>query len=296
MKQQEIADYEKAGKIAKLVVAYSKELIKPEMLLLEIAQKIHTKIIELGGKPAFPVNLSIDDVAAHYHPILGDETKATGLLKVDIGVHINGFVADTAFSIDLTPNQQHKEMIEANEKALDDALKIIDKDPTYNQIGETIQTTIKEARFSPVVNLSGHGLEQYEVHAGDNIPNYANGNGNKFPSGAYAIEPFVTTGDGKIYEGPSGNIYALIDPKNVRSPKSREILNYIIEEYQTLPFSLREMQEKFGPLARLCIKQMVQEEILHEFSQLIEISHKPVSQSEHTFIKDKTGKIIITTK
>ena len=296
MEKQEIQDYKKAGEVSIEVRKYAKELIKPGMPLLEIAQKIHKKIEELGAKPAFPVNLSIDDVAAHYHPFLGDETKATGLLKIDVGVHVNGFIADTAFSMDLTEDKRYKKMIEANEKALDNALKLLDKNPTYNEIGKIIQSTIEDEGFSPVVNLSGHGLEQYEIHIGDNIPNYANGNENRFVEGGYAIEPFATTGDGKIYEGGPSNIYSLINPKNVRSDKAREILDYIMDEYKTLPFSLREIQEKFGVFARLAIKQMVQEGILHEFSQLIEVSHKPVSQAEHTFIKDSSGKIIITTK
>ena len=295
MQESEIQDYKKAGQIAKEVAAYAKSIIKADIPLLEIAQKIHKEIQKQGAKPAFPVNLSINEIAAHYHPTIDDETKAQGLLKIDLGIHINGFIADTAFTIDLTSNNEHKEMIQANQQALDNALKIIKDNPTLNEIGKTIQETIEEKGFSPVVNLSGHGLEQHEIHAGITIPNYANDNDNKIKPGAYAIEPFATTGQGRIYEGPSSNIYALINPKNVRSPKAREILEYVTEEYKTLPFSLREMQEKFGPMARLAIKQMVQEDILHEFPQLIEKSHKPVSQAEHTFIKtDK--EIIVTTK
>jgi len=295
MNQQEISDYKKAGEIAKKVVAYAKELIKPEMPLLEIAQKIHKEIEKQGAKSAFPVNLSIDDIAAHYHPFSGDETLATGLLKIDIGIHIKGFIADTAFSIDLTPDNKHKEMIKANEEALTNALSILSKNPTLNDIGEAIQKTIEDAGFSPIVNLSGHGLEKYEIHSGITIPNYANENPNTLEQGAYAIEPFATTGEGKIYEGPSGNIYALINPKNTRNSTAKEILEYVMEKYKTLPFSLREMQEKFGPMSRIAIRQMVQEGILHEFPQLIEQSHKPVSQAEHTFIKSNK-EIIITTK
>ena len=297
MEKQELSDYQKAGEIAKQITAYAREIIKPDTLLIEIAQKIHKEIEKLGAKAAFPVNLSIDDVAAHYHPTLNDETKASGLIKVDIGIHINGFIADTAFTIDLTKDNEHKELIQASEKALDSALNLLKKNPdsTLNQIGETIQKTIEEQGFSPIINLSGHGLEQYEIHAPPTIPNYASGNNDKLNPGAYAIEPFATTGQGKIYEGQGSNIFVVVSPKNTRNNTAREILDYVMEEYQTLPFSLREMQEKFGPMARLAIRQMVQEDILHEFPQLIEISHKPVSQAEHSFIQDKEG-IIITTK
>jgi methionyl aminopeptidase len=297
MDKQELEDYKKAGKISVEIKKYAREIIKPNTLLLEIAEKIHKKIEKLGAIPAFPVNLSIDDIAAHYHPTLNDETKATGLLKIDIGIQINGFIADTAFSIDLTPDQKHKELIKASEQALENALKNLEENPdlTLNEIGKTIHKTIGNKKFSPITNLSGHGLEKYEIHSSPTIPNYANGNDQILESGAYAIEPFATTGQGKIYEGPGSNIFSLINQKNTRNPTARKILKYVAEKYKTLPFSLREIQEKFGAMSGLAIKQMTQEEILHEFSQLIEKSHEPVSQAEHTFIKTDKG-IIITTK
>src|SRR3989344_550461 len=181
MDTKEIANYKEAGEIAKQVVAYAKGIIKPNMLLLEIAEKIHGKIEYLGAIPAFPVNLAINDIAAHYHPILEDETKAQGLLKVDIGVHVDGYIADTAFSLDLTPNKKYKPLIEASEQALENALKKLEKNPdlTLNEIGKTIQETIEKKGFSPIINLSGHSLNPYNLHSGITIPNYANGSKNK---------------------------------------------------------------------------------------------------------------------
>jgi len=295
MDNKQLQSYKQAGQIAKQVIAYAKELIKPNMPLLEIAQKIDAKIYELGGQLAFPVNLSINEIAAHYHPTLEDETKAQGLLKVDIGVHINGFIADTAFSLDLTPNNQHKELIQASEQALENSLKLLNKNPTLNEIGETIQQTIEEKNFSAIINLSGHSLNQFDLHSGTTIPNYANNNNNKLEPGAYAIEPFATTGQGKIYEGGSSNIYAIINKKNPRSPTARKILNYVWEKYQTLPFSLREIQEKFGPMSKISLKQLEQADIIKSFPQLIEKSHEPVSQAEHTVIKTNKW-IVVTTR
>jgi len=296
MQKQEIESYEKAGKIAKELRKFVKDLVKPRMPLLEIAQKVHKEIEKLGAEPAFPVNLSIDDIAAHYHPSIDDETKAEGLLKIDIGIHVNGFIADTALSIDLTKDKKHTDLIKASEQAVENALKLQDKNPTLHEIGEEIQKTIEDKGFSPIINLSGHSLDKYTIHAGITIPNYGNNNNNKLKPGAYAIEPFATTGEGKIYEGPPGNIYAIVNPKNTRSPTARKILDYAMKKYQTLPFSLREIQEKFGPMTRLAIKELENQNIIHSYSQLIEKSHQPVSQAEHTFIKDKNNKIIVTTK
>jgi len=295
MDKEEIEKYKKAGEISKQIKEFTRKIIKKDMLLVDIAKKIEDKIIELGGMPAFPVNLSIDDIAAHYHPTLGDTTTAQGLLKIDMGIHIDGFIADSAISIDLTDNKEHKKLIEATENALKFALELQEKNPTLNDTGKIIQEKIEEDGFSAITNLSGHSLERYEIHAGITIPNCANNSQKKLQEGAYAIEPFATTGKGSIYEGPAGNIYAIENLKNTRNPTARKILDYIWGKNKQLPFSAREIEEKFGKMSRLALRELVQQGILHSFNQLIEISHKPIAQAEHTFLKTKEGKIIVTT-
>ena len=104
---RDIETLKKVGKIASETIKYAKSFIKPGMPLLEIAEKIESKIIELGGKPAFPCNLSINEIAAHYTPSYNDTEIAHGLLKVDLGVHISGLVADTAFSLDLENSDEN---------------------------------------------------------------------------------------------------------------------------------------------------------------------------------------------
>lgn len=288
--------YIKAGKIAQELRRFTREIVKKGIRLTDIAKMIHDKTESLGADPAFPVNLSIDDVAAHYHPTLEDETIAQGLLKIDIGVHIDGFIADTALTIDLTDENIHKGLIDAAEAALKDAIKTLDSDPDLDKIGEAISDAITKKGFQPITNLSGHGLDRYQIHSGITIPNYANQSNIRLQEDqAYAIEPFATTGVGKIHEGPSSNIYCITDPKNTRSPSARKILEFVWNKYQTLPFSLRELQEKFGNIARLAIRELKNNGIVHEFPQLIEDSHAPVAQAEHTFIKTSSG-IIVTTK
>jgi methionyl aminopeptidase len=295
MEEKDIEKYKRAGQIAIEVKEYVRDIVKNGMSIVELAQKIEKKIYDLGGKPAFPVSLSSDDIAAHFHPTLDDDIKAQGLLKVDLGVHVDGCIADTAISIDLTPDNKHKRLIEAAEAALENALELLSKDPTYNDIGKKIQETIEGKGFSPIINLSGHSIDKYEIHAGKTIPNYANGNENKLEDGVYAVEPFSTSGDGKIYEGQTGNVYSLIEAKNIRSPKAREILDYILEEKKTLPFCLREIQEKFGSMARLAIKELINQGVIRDYGMLIEKGHGPVAQAEHTFIK-LDNEIIVTTR
>jgi methionyl aminopeptidase len=285
----------KAGKIASEVREYAKSIIKKEMPLLEIAEKIENKIIELGGKPAFPTNLSINEIAAHYTPSYDDKTLATGLLKIDFGVHIDGQLADTAFSLDLENSDENKKLIEAAETALENAIKISKPETTLSQIGKIIQETIESRGFSPIINLSGHSMEEYELHSGITIPNINNNQETPLEQGLFAIEPFATTGNGRVNDSKPSGIYMLINEKNIRSQLSREILEFIEENYSTLPFCSRWLIKKFGTKALFALKQLEDNDNLHQFPQLVESSRNKVSQAEHTLLITKDN-VIVTTR
>ena len=137
-----LEDYQKAGQISKTVKEYAKTIIKDGVLLVEIAEKIESKILEMGGEIGFPVNLSIDDVAAHYTPSMRDDKKASGLIKIDVGVEINGCIADSAFSMDLTSDKKYTKLIDASEQALKKAIEYVQKNKEksiISNIGKEIQ-------------------------------------------------------------------------------------------------------------------------------------------------------------
>jgi methionyl aminopeptidase len=276
----------KAGEISVKAKEYAKSIIKPNTPLLEIAEKIEDKIISLGAKPAFPTNLSINEIAAHYTPSYNDETKANGLLKVDLGVEINGWIADTAFSIDLENSSENKKLIEASEMALKHAIQKVESKSSLGEIGKAIQEAIESYKFSPIINLTGHEMNKYDLHSGLSILNIDNKSTEKLKKGVYAIEPFATKGDGKVYEGKPSGIYVIQDDKNIRSPEARKILNFVIEEYQTLPFCSRWLVKKFGAKSLFALKQLEENGNLHQYPHLVESSHNKVSQAEHTILID----------
>lgn len=293
MENQKIIE---AGRIAFEIKKSIKSQIKKGMPLLEIAENIESKIIEYRGKPAFPTNLSINEIAAHYTPSYNDETLAHGLLKVDFGVSMDGWISDTAFSIDLENSEENKKLIEASEKALKEAEETISKGVAVSEIGKKIQKAIEFYGFSPIINLSGHQIEQYDLHAGLSIPNIDDKRKTKITPGLYAIEPFATNGNGKVNDGKLSGIYSLIDCKNVRNPTAREILEYIAEEYQQLPFCTRWLVKKFGTRALIGLKQLEQNGNLHQYSQLIESGKGIVAQSENTVLIKENGEKIVTTR
>jgi methionyl aminopeptidase len=285
-----------AGKIAQDIKEYIKPFVKKGTPLLEIAEKIESKIHELKGKPAFPTNLSINEIAAHYTPSYDDETLAHGLLKVDFGVQIDGWISDTAFSVDLENSKENKKLIEASEKALEKAETTIKNKISVNEIGKAIQKEIESHGFSPIINLSGHQIEQYNLHAGLSIPNIDDKRSSIINSGLYAIEPFATNGSGKVKDGRPSGIYSLIEYKNIRNSSAREILEYIAEEYKELPFCSRWLVKKFGTKALIALSQLEQNGNLHQYAQLVESGKGIVAQTENTILIKENGEKIITTR
>jgi len=284
-----------AGKIASQVKEYARLIIKPGMPLIEIVEKIESKIIKLGGKPAFPTNLSINNIAAHYTPSYDGKTLAYGLLKIDLGVHIDGWIADTAFSMDLENNEENKKLIEASKTALDKAIEIAKLNTNLSEIGKIIQETIESSGFSPIINLSGHSMKQYELHSGMTVPNIDDSKNVVLKPGVYAIEPFSTTGSGKVHDGKPSGIYALINQQIPRSQNAREVLQFIKKEYDTLPFCSRWIFKKFKAKGLFALKQLEDNNNLHQFPQLVESQQSKIAQTEHTILVEE-DKVIVTTE
>lgn len=295
MEQKELLKWREVGKIGAQVLTYAKKIIKPETLLVEIAEKVEAKISDFKAKSAFPINLSINEIAAHSSPGYNDTTKAEGLLKVDVGINIDGYISDTAITIDLTPEQKYKDLILASEYALKETIKAIRPGIMLMEIGKVIQTVIATYNFAPIVNLSGHEIKKGLLHAGLTIPNYDNGNTTKLKEGMIlAIEPFATTGQGIVQDGKPSGIYKFQERHNVRDMESRKILNFIEKEYHELPFSSRWLVKTFGTRALLSLRLLEQASTLHQFKQLVERTKAPVSQAEHTIVVTEKGCEILT--
>ncbi|MFH1224901.1 MAG: type II methionyl aminopeptidase [Candidatus Diapherotrites archaeon] len=290
MDKREAEKYIKAGKILAQVRDKAKKSIKTGEKLLDIAERIEQGITALdkSAKPAFPVNLSKNNYAAHYTPASGDETllEEGDVLKVDIGVHIDGYVADCAFTVDLSGG--HAKMVEAAESALENAVSVAKPGAALSKIGAEIEKTITSYGFKPVQNLSGHTLEQYVQHAPPSIPNIETRDGRALEDGTcIAIEPFATDGRGMIREGVQAEIFQIEDVVPVRSPYARQILEFIDAEYQTLPFAQRWLEKGLG-LSEFALKvglrELIQRKCIRAFPILHEDEGKFVTQAETSLL------------
>lgn len=285
----------KAGKIAGQAISYSKTLIKPDASVLDVCNKVEQKIKDLGGELAFPTQISLNDVAAHFCPASDDKTVFTNqTAKIDLGVHIDGWIGDTALTIDLSG--ENGDLVKASKEALNNALKLVKPGIKLREVGKEIHETITSHGFSPVRNLSGHGLDEYQIHTKPSVPNYDNGDETELKEGqVIAIEPFATNGAGVVYESSNATIFSLANKRPVRMPIVRKVLNEI-EKFNELPFTSRWLENKFSHAqVRLALNQLLKMEIIKEYPPLIDKNHGLVSQAEHSLVvKDKP--IILTTR
>ncbi|MCH8003297.1 MAG: type II methionyl aminopeptidase [Nanoarchaeota archaeon] len=294
MDKEEIEKYKQAGKIAAQIREYGKGLVIKNTSMIDVLDKIEEKIQELGGKPAFPAQISCNHIAAHYCPDDEDKTIFSDqLVCLDVGVHVDGFIGDTAVTVDLSG--KYSDLIKAAEEALDNAVKIIKPGITLGEIGKVIQETIQNYNFAPVKNLSGHGLGKYEVHTKPNIPNFDNGDKTKIDKGmVFAVEPFASTGAGIVQDSGTATVFELSNKKPVRNPITRQVLKEI-EGYDNLPFTTRWLTRKFGGKAKYALKEMGQLGMLHAHPPLADKDKGMISQAEHSILIDDDGSVVVLT-
>ncbi|HJR85092.1 MAG TPA: type II methionyl aminopeptidase [Nitrososphaeraceae archaeon] len=292
-------NYIKAGKIASEVREYARTEDHTGRTLSEICNDVENEIIKRGGEPAFPVNVSLNEIAAHYTAEPNDPTivKNSDVLKIDVGVHIDGYIADTAVTVSF--DSKYQDLIDIAQRALDEAIGIARSNTRVSDIGRIIEKTITKYGCKPIQNLSGHSLERYTIHAGKSIPNiWTIGHSfNLSVDNVYAIEPFVTTKDGQgiVYEGKIKNIFGIASRKRTKDQVTDEFLEYLWNKFKTLPFALRwvvndyEEKEALSLLGTLLKKKNV-----HAYPILVEGANRIVVQAEHTIIPQESNTITIT--
>ena len=302
MEEEYVTYYVKAGEIAFRVKDYVRRYVKPGMKLVDIANSVESLIRDLGGEPAFPLNISINYVAAH-RTALADDPEVIpedSVVKVDIGVHVNGYIADTA--ITLVFNDKYLEMAEVNKEALYRALRSLKPGMRFSDLGGIIEGIVRRRRFKVIKNLTGHSLGRYLIHAGEVVPNYRDPLAlGRFRVGrAYAIEPFVTNGKGYVREVRTEiQIYALkshdISAKELSNDEAL-LISYIKERFRTLPFCERWLVSVISDLGRLrrLLESLSSKGFLFKYPVLVEAGKGFVTQFEETVLLTTEGVLVTT--
>jgi len=287
-----------AGKIAREVREEMKKTVREGMPVIDLCEKAESLIREKGGKPAFPCNVSVNEIAAHYTSPPQDKRTIpeNSIVKIDIGVHVDGYIADTAVTVCFDP--EYDDLVRTAEEALKRAVQILRPGLSVSRFGSTIQKAIKTRGFKPISNLTGHLIGRYVIHAGKSLPNVFHISTSRVKLGEiYGVEPFVTVAEavGKVESGKEAHIFRFSKHKSLRDPYAKQLLTHIKKNFQTLPFTERWLQ---GCVPHNCYKtafsELLSSKTLMSYPVFIEASRKPVAQAEHTVLVVSDGCIVLT--
>jgi methionyl aminopeptidase len=275
-KKHKIESLTKAGKIAQEVKKYIKPKIQIGTKVLNLIENTEKKIVELDGGWAFPVNVSINNIAAHYtSPIKDDDLtiKEGDIVKIDLGVHVDGYIVDTAFTISFN-----------DEKSLENNTK---------ELGKKIEDIVKGFKFNPIKELGGHQIERWTVHGKKRLPELGAQGGDIMEEGeVFAIEIFASTGEGTVHNTKYSYIYEL-NPYAGRVPlrrkTSKQILGHINKNYKTLPFAERWLAKDFRMGVMFGLQELVQQGKIQVHYVLAEQKGEFVAQSEQTILITEDG-------
>jgi methionyl aminopeptidase len=295
---QALESFRKSGEIVARLRKEVPSIATPGVAAIKICDDLEQKMRDHGGKPAFPVNVGINEVAAHYTSPPGDALTipAGCLAKIDFGVQIDGYVTDTSVTVCFEPKFQP--LVQASDEALANAIRAFRPGVKLSEIGRVIQSSIQKFGLRPISNLTGHKIERFTIHAGKSVPNVSGMNGAKIEEGeVYAIEPFVTLAKaaGAVVNGSSAYIYRFVKPKGPTLDESKKVLEYIQANFSTLPFASRWLGAAFErETAKKALYDLIKHKCVSAYPVLVEQTSSPVAQSEHTVLVDHDKSTILT--
>jgi len=296
--KDELEAYRRGGQIISELRKIVPTYVHEGGLVRELCERVEAEIVALGGWPAFPCNVGINEVAAHYTSPSDDTTilSRDSVVKVDFGVHIDGYINDTAVTVSLSP--LYRSMIEIAEEALRAGIERIAHGVKFSDVGEQIQKVIAQYGCRPIRNLTGHKVERFTIHAGKSVPNVAGPALGRFEAGeVYAIEPFVTVKEaaGRVEDTDRAFIYRAVREKGVRSEHAKKILEHVRRTYRTLPFASRWLYSSLGKtVVDSGFPEAIKAKCITGYPVLVEATGKIVTQAEHTLIVKENGCEVLT--
>jgi methionyl aminopeptidase len=253
----------------------------------DVAEAIESYIRSQGAEPAFPANLSRNDEAAHFTPPPEDEATllAGDVLKVDVGAHLDGAIADTATTVEVGGSSRHENLIRASRDAVEAAIAEVRAGGSVDSLSRAIEKAAHARGLKPIHNLSGHTIQRYLLHAGKSIPNVGGLSSDRLEEGeVVAIEPFVTNGEGAIENGPFGHIVRFRKDPGLSDPS----LARLFARFRTLPFTARWVDEADRAVLSRARKQ------LQTYPVFVEAGRGLVAQAEHTVLVTTDGAEVLT--
>ena len=285
---EDLDRWREAGRISGEARRLGARALAPGARRKDVAEAIESFIRSKGAEPAFPANLSRGNEAAHFTPSPTDDVtfEEGDLVKVDVGAHIDGAIADTAETVEVGGTRRFENLRRAAEDAVRAGVQQVRAGGAVDAVSRAVEKAIHDRGFKPIVDLTGHSIERYLLHAGKSVPNVGGLTGERFVEGEIvAIEPFATNGAGHIQNGPFGNIVRFRRDPGQADP----VIARLFQRFRTLPFTARwaTTPEEAAALTRA-------RRLLQLYPVFVETGGGHVAQAEHTVLVRDGGVDVLT--
>ncbi len=205
----QIRGIRRAARAARSVLDFIGQYVVPGVSTGELNQLIERFITEeLKGRPTFkgyrgfPASacISINNEVVHGIPSEKRVIKEVDLVKIDVGVTLNGFVGDVADTFpvgQISPGAAL--LVKATRQSLFEAVKVMKPGARLSDIGHAVESHVARFGFSPVRELAGHGVG-LRLHEDPLVPNYGRPGAGPIlrPGMTFAIEPMINAGSWKV--------------------------------------------------------------------------------------------------
>lgn len=287
----------RSGKISATALRHGRAMIAPGARIEAIARACEQVIQDLGGKPAFPAQLSRNHIAAHYCSPPDDPTvlQPDDIVKLDLGTQVEGYVTDNAVTVDLRDGPDSL-LVTASRMALDNAISVMGPGVSLTEVGRQIEGTIKALGFNPVYNLTGHGVARYVIHCAPTVPNYPDPKASRLRANmTIACEPFVCDGRGHIEVNGAAEVYMLRRELRPKDNLPAELLAALAVT-EGLPFARRQLLPVLGSGKKVeeALKTLKKKGLIDEYPPLCEQQGVRVAQTEHTIFIGEDGAEVVT--
>ncbi|KAI1270634.1 methionine aminopeptidase 2-like protein [Xylariaceae sp. FL1019] len=314
-----LTDYRQAAETHRQVRQWAQKNIKPGQTLTEIANGIEDSVRRLVGHDGlsegdaivagmgFPTGLNLDHIAAHYSPNAGNKLvlQQSNVMKVDIGVHVNGRIVDSAFTMAFDP--MYDNLLAAVKDATNTGVKEAGIDVRLGELGEKIQEAMESYEceingttypVKSIRNLSGHTILPYSIHGTKSVPIVKSADSTKMEEGdVFAIETFGSTGNGYVHDEGEVSHYALKSdaPKvDLRLSSAKSLLNVIKKNFSTIPWCRRYLDRLGQEKYLLGLNNLVQSGIVEDYPPLVDKKGSYTAQFEHTILLRPNVKEVIS--
>ena len=318
-----IEKYINAGEIHQKVREYIQSYIQPGIKYTTICNLIESKISDeinkiapnqLNNGIAFPTGISVNNVAAHFTPSYIDEhiIKSDDVIKIDYGVHIDGCIIDSAFTINL--NEEYNDILKASDDAVNTIIKNIGVDSRFKELSvlsqEVVESYEHDGKSLKVIdNLAGHNILPWKIHGGKLLHGKPTNNIiyddlRVEEDDVMAIEVFVSNGNGTTVLDDDYRNYShymlkddMVNIPLFKNKKTNELSNIITKTFKTLAFCPRFIdnitQKNTNYLNNL--QELFTNGYLNSYPPLLETDRESkVAQFEHTMYIGETKKIIFS--